>query len=197
MKLLDGIDFNEPTIIIDFLNSIIDALKSDKREGYNLKKMFIDDQINNLEEFFKFLFSLDYLDYNYNLKLGNRTIEQLSPGERGALLLVFYLLLDNNDTPLILDQPEDNLDNHSVANVLVPFIRRAKKRRQIILVTHNPNLAVVADAEQVIWVDILKTNNEFIYKSGSIENREINECIVNVLEGAMPAFNKRKQKYYE
>ena len=122
----------------------------------------------------------------------------MSPGERGALLLVFYLLLDKNDIPLILDQPEDNLDNHSVANVLVPFIRRAKQKRQIILVTHNPNLAIVADAEQIIWVDIdKKDKNKFEYISGSIENRVVNEKIVNVLEGAMPAFNKRKQKYYE
>lgn len=111
--------------------------------------------------------------------------------------MVFYLLLDKDDKPLIIDQPEDNLDNHSVAKILVPFIMRAKKKRQIIMVTHNPNLAVFADAEQIIYVDIDKKNeNSFSFKSGSIENKEINECIVKVLEGTMPAFNKRKDKYY-
>lgn len=106
--------------------------------------------------------------------------------------------MDNNDIPLIIDQPEDNLDNNSVANVLVPFIKKAKSKRQIILVTHNPNLAIVADAEQVIYVELDKENNNvFSFKSGAIENPAINKCIVNVLEGAMPAFNKRKQKYYE
>lgn len=114
------------------------------------------------------------------------------------MLLIFYLLLDNNDIPLIIDQPEDNLDNHSVANILVPFIKKAKSKRQIILVTHNPNLAVVADAEQIIFTELDKENNyKFSFKAGAIENPEINKCIVQVLEGAMPAFNKRKMKYYE
>ena len=104
--------------------------------------------------------------------------------------------MDNK--PLILDQPEDNLDNGSVAKILVKFIKRAKSKRQIIMVTHNPNLAVVADAEQVIYVNIDKEHeNLFSYESGSIENIKINKRIVDVLEGAMPAFNKRKVKYHE
>ena len=120
----------------------------------------------------------------------------LSPGEKGALLLVFYLLLDTDNSPLILDQPEDNLDNDSVANILVNFIKHAKKKRQIIMVTHNPNLAVVADAEQVIYVKIDKQNDYKVsIDSGSIENPQINNHIVNVLEGAMPAFRKRDHKY--
>lgn len=107
-------------------------------------------------------------------------------------------MLDKDNKPLIIDQPEDNLDNHSVANILVTFIRKAKANRQIILVTHNPNLAVVSDAEQVIFVNIDKEKDYcFEYLSGSIENRQINERIVQVLEGSMPAFNKRKLKYYE
>lgn len=120
----------------------------------------------------------------------------LSPGEKGALLLIFYLLLDIDNKPLILDQPEDNLDNNSVAKILVRFIKNAKKQRQIIMVTHNPNLAVVADAEQIIYVNIDKQNNcEFTVESGSIENPDINKHIVDVLEGAMPAFRKRDDKY--
>ncbi len=96
------------------------------------------------------------------------------------------------------DQPEDNLDNHSVATILVPFIRVAKKKRQIIMVTHNPNLAVVADAEQIIYVNLDKENNyKFSTISGSIEDKKVNREIVNVLEGAMPAFNTRKRKYYD
>ena len=114
------------------------------------------------------------------------------------MLLVFYLLLDKNDIPLIIDQPEDNLDNHSVAKILVPFIRAAKAKRQIIMVTHNPNLAVVSDAEQIIYVNLDKENNySFSTVTGSIENKDVNKKIVEVLEGAMPAFNKRKDKYYE
>jgi ABC-type lipoprotein export system ATPase subunit/uncharacterized protein YukE len=198
IKTLEDCDGSKVRDVKSFILKIIELLNFDNREGQNNAVRYVDDQIVELKDFYSYLFSLQYLDYNYRLKLGDKDLEQLSPGERGALLLVFYLLLDNNDIPLILDQPEDNLDNHSVANVLVPFIRSAKQKRQIILVTHNPNLAVVADAEQIIWVDIdKKQKNKFEYISGSIENRVVNEKIVNVLEGAMPAFNKRKQKYYE
>jgi ABC-type lipoprotein export system ATPase subunit len=86
----------------------------------------------------------------YELKVDEKDLSELSPGERGGLLLVFYLMLDRRDIPLIIDQPEDNLDNKSVYEILVKFLMKAKKRRQIIIVTHNPNLAVVADAGQII-----------------------------------------------
>ena len=85
-----------------------------------------------------------------------------------------------------------------VAKVLVPFTKKAKKHRQIIMDTHNPNLVVVSDAEQVIYVNIEKENgNKFSFISGSIEDSEINQKIVDVLEGTMPAFTTRKNKYHE
>jgi ABC-type cobalamin/Fe3+-siderophores transport system ATPase subunit len=106
------------------------------------------------------------------------------------------LLLDKSETPLVLDQPEDNLDNESVSQILVPFIKEAKRRRQIIMVTHNPNLAVYADAEQVIRTRIDKEGgNVFICSSGGIENSVIRQDIINVLEGTMPAFENRSRKY--
>lgn len=196
-KLIKDIDFDDKESVKQFLSNIIEAIFEDKRENYSNEKRFLEGQVKEPLELYNNLFSLSFLDYNYQLMQGRKTLQQLSPGERGALLLIFYLLLDKDNKPLIIDQPEDNLDNHSVANILVPFIRKAKTNRQIILVTHNPNLAVVSDAEQVIFVNIDKENDyTFEYQSGSIENRSINERIVQVLEGAMPAFNKRKQKYY-
>lgn len=194
-NLIKNIDYNDINKVNNLLDSIVASFFKDKR---NDKNVFIEDQVDDVVGLYNYLFSLDFLDYNYELKQGDKNLEQLSPGEKGALLLIFYLLLDKNDIPLIIDQPEDNLDNQSVANFLVPFIKKAKTRRQIILVTHNPNLAVVADAEQIIYVELDKENySTFKFQSGSIENHKINECIVKVLEGAMPAFNKRKQKYYE
>jgi predicted ATPase len=95
-----------------------------------------------------------------------------------------------------MDQPEENLDNESVYSLLVPYIKRAKKRRQIIIVTHNPNLAIVCDAEQIICATMNKKKNEIRYESGSIEDPEINKKVVNVLEGTMPAFSKRDEKYH-
>lgn len=197
-KLIKEIDFDDKEHVKDLLNKTIEAIFEDKRDHYNNASRYLDGQIKDALNLYNSLFSLSFLDYNYQLMQGSKKLQQLSPGERGALLLIFYLLLDKDNKPLIIDQPEDNLDNQSVAKILVPFIRKAKTNRQIILVTHNPNLAVVSDAEQVIFVNIDKENDyTFEFESGSIENRDINERIVQVLEGAMPAFNKRKQKYYE
>ncbi len=110
--------------------------------------------------------------------------------------MVFYLHLDKEKTPLIIDQPEDNLDNDSIFSVLANCIREAKKSRQVILVTHNPNLAVGADAEQILYVTLEKHNNyNFTCKSGAIENPFINAAIVKVLEGSRPAFVQRRLKY--
>jgi len=93
------------------------------------------------------LFGLPFLESRYTLLFQDTQIEQLSPGQRGALLLIFYLLVDKGQNPIVLDQPEENLDNETVVSLLVPVLNEAKKKRQIIMVTHNPNLAVVCNAE--------------------------------------------------
>ena len=198
IRLLTEVDFDEKESVISLLNNLVSALRFDKRDGQKKAARAVADQVKDIPSLYDYLFSLEFLDNNYQLKQGDKELEQLSPGERGALLLVFYLLLDKNDIPLIIDQPEDNLDNHSVATILVPFIRAAKSKRQIIMVTHNPNLAVVSDAEQVIYANLDKENNyTFSVVAGSIEDKDVNKKIVDVLEGAMPAFNIRKLKYYD
>lgn len=143
------------------------------------------------------LYGLSYLEPRYSLLFQDAQIEQLSPGQRGALLLIFYLLVDKGKNPIILDQPEENLDNETVFNLLVPVLSEAKKKRQIIMVTHNPNLAVVCDAEQIIYSAFERKNaSKITYSSGSIENPTINEHVVNVLEGTKPAFDNRRIKYH-
>jgi ABC-type lipoprotein export system ATPase subunit len=148
-------------------------------------------------ELYDYLFGFDYLEAKYDLKIDGKDLRELSPGERGGLLLIFYLMLDRREIPLVIDQPEDNLDNKSVYEVLVTFLKKAKQRRQIIMVTHNPNLAVVADAEQIIHVSIDKKNkiNDFDFRSGAIENPVINKAVVDILEGTLPAFDNRRLKY--
>ncbi len=121
-----------------------------ERDG---KPLLVKDQLRqgiSVQEIYDFVFSLGFLSPIYNLRWDGKGLEQLSPGERGNLLLIFYLLVDQEDIPLVIDQPEENLDNQTVFKTLVPCIKDAKKRRQIVMVTHNPNLAVVCDAEQVI-----------------------------------------------
>lgn len=196
-KIVAETDFDDWSSVKMMLADLYGSLKSYQKNAVNIES-YIDDQVKDPIKLLEYLFSVSFVKPNYQLKQGDKTIEMLSPGERGALLLVFYLLLDKSDIPLIIDQPEDNLDNHSVATILVPFIRKAKARRQIIMVTHNPNLAVVSDAEQVIYASINKEGDyKFSIESGSIENPQINVRIVNVLEGAMKAFNTRKSKYLE
>ncbi len=124
-------------------------------------------------------------------------MSELSPGERGIVLLVFYLALSKNNYPLIIDQPEDNLDNQSVYKRLVPCIKAAKKNRQIIVVTHNPNIAVACDSEQIIYTQMNKETFEFTYQTGSLENHEIRKKVVDILEGTMPAFDLRRLKYLD
>jgi ABC-type cobalamin/Fe3+-siderophores transport system ATPase subunit len=112
--------------------------------------------------------------------------------------LIFFLLADKSTVPLILDQPEENLDNQTIHNVLVPMITNAKKKRQVIIVTHNPNLAVVCDSEQIIYSEFSSTDFPKIkYIVGSIENPVINEKLVNILEGTMPAFRAYDNTYFK
>jgi ABC-type multidrug transport system ATPase subunit len=147
-------------------------------------------------ELFDFVYGLSYLRPRLTLQLAGKEVGELSPGERGILLLVFYLLLDRDEIPLIIDQPEHNLDNASVYRLLEPCIRRAKNRRQIVLVTHNPNVAIVCDAEQVIAASIDKQDGYKVsYESGAIENPRLNLHAVDVLEGTWPAFDARDAAY--
>ncbi len=189
-SFMEKTDFTVEASLVEFLNFFQNSL--DTGGGYFYHNLF---KKGKYDEFMDKLYSLDFLDVRYALQMDNKQISELSPGERGSLLLIFYLLLDDREIPLILDQPEDNLDNESIANVLIPFIRQAKKRRQVIMVTHNANLAVVADAEQIIRVKIDKSqDNMFTFESGSLESKLV-EDVVNVLEGTEHSFNMRKYKY--
>lgn len=185
-KRMADVDWNNVETILTFAKYIISDIKAED----------ISKQIKDVKRLYDLLFSLDYFEPRYELQLGGKNLNQLSPGEKGLLLLVFYLHLDREKTPLIIDQPEDNLDNDSIFMVLARCIREAKKSRQVILVTHNPNLAVGADAEQILYVTLDKADNyKFTYESGSIENPRINEVIVKILEGSRPAFVQRRLKY--
>lgn len=196
-KILEPINFDDVESIKKFINTFLNNFDFDRRNEEKEKTVNnITLQIKDLKGFYETLFNLDYLIPQYQLKLGDKELNELSPGEKGALLLIFYLMIDKNDYPLIIDQPEENLDNESVYNILVKHIKLAKKKRQLFIVTHNPNLAVVCDAEQIIVVNINKKNkNKFEYEIGSICDEKINLRIIDILEGTLPAFNTRDNKY--
>jgi len=185
--IIDATNFDDIDSVISFVDSVLVSVYEDIDAS--------DKKIKSKTEFYNTLTSLDYIDAEYNLALGGRKLQMLSPGERGIVLMVFYLALSKNNCPLIIDQPEDNLDNQSVFSRLVPCIREAKKKRQVIIVTHNPNIAIACDAEQIICSSIDKNDNRITYISGSIENPEIRKRVIDILEGTMPAFELRKLKY--
>lgn len=199
LDLTEKADLENEVGILEFVEEIITNLHFDTRITEKIQSD-ISKQLKQGREvkgFYDFLFQLEYIQPVYNLKLGDKSLSELSPGERGALLLIFYLVLDNDDIPLIIDQPEDNLDNESIYNILVHFINKVKERRQIIIVTHNPNLAVVCDADQIVHIHIEKDNKNTVrFISASIENKIINKSLMDVLEGTPPAFDNRDSKYY-
>ena len=198
--ILAKYDLQDAESAVNMIEELLHNLHHDTTQS-PIKENTIEDQVNTKHggviDVYNFLHQLPYLDVQFKILFNGKDLNQneFSPGEKGALLLIFYLLIDNDRMPLIMDQPEENLDNESVYSLLVPYIKRAKERRQVIIVTHNPNLAVVCDAEQVICATMDKKKNEIRYESGSIEDPETNKRIVDILEGTMPAFSKRDDKY--
>lgn len=127
---------------------------------------------------------------------GEIDINEGSPGQKSAAILAF--ILNSGENPLIIDQPEDDLDNSLIYSLVVKSIRKMKSKRQIIIVTHNPNIPVLGDAEGII---VLERNNQGKVtfrknkKAGCIEEKLIREGICEIMEGGEDAFRKREQKY--
>ncbi len=123
-----------------------------------------------------------------------RSIDELSTGQQCTAVL-HLLLLDNQD-PLILDQPEDNLDNAFIAERIVAELRRAKLSRQFLFATHNANIPVFGDAE---WIGVLSVedNKGLILpeQQGAIDVPNVQALAADILEGGKSAFNQRREKY--
>lgn len=197
-EIVEKYDFSEPDNAIAFVEEVLDKLSKNYKHSpatpFDLQKNLR--QGRRPTELYDMLFGLEYVVPQYSLKLNGRPLRQLSPGERGILLLVFYLIVDRGDVPLIIDQPEGNLNNQSIFSNLVPVFMEAKKRRQVIVVTHNPNLAVVSDAEQIIHAQIHRDDgNRVLFDSGSLENPIFGKLSLDVLDGTPPAFTARRETY--
>lgn len=197
-ELLQTATWEDPKSTQAFLEAIDHALHFDQREK-DATPVQLKDQLSRTkkpEEVFDLIYGLEYVSPRYILRWEGKDISMLSPGERGTLLLVFYLLIDKGDMPLIIDQPEGNLDNHTVAKVLVDCIREARDRRQVFIVTHNPNLAVVCDADQVVYANMDKVaGSKITYTGGALENPAMSVHVTDVLEGTRWAFGVRGEKY--
>ena len=146
------------------------------------------------------LLSTNHVCLRYGISYEGTDLSKLSPGMRGIVLLVLYLSIDQWDSrPLLIDQPEENLDPQSVYDDLVRYFRGVKRRRQVILVTHNANLVVNADADQVIVASAERTTAgglpNITYRAGGIEDQEIRDLVCRILEGGERAFLEREKRY--
>lgn len=147
----------------------------------------------------EWLYSTKHVTLSYGIQYDSVEIGQLSPGTRGIVLLLLYLAIDKEDIrPLIIDQPEENLDPKSIFDELVPLFRLVKLRRQIIIVTHNANLVVNTDADQVIIAEcgqhIPGGLPDIHYLSGGLENPAIRTHVCSILEGGEAAFKERAKR---
>ncbi|WP_372983359.1 TrlF family AAA-like ATPase [Microbacterium sp.] len=143
--------------------------------------------------------STDHISVSYGIQYDGVDIEQLSPGTRGIVLLLLYLAVDQtDDRPLIIDQPEENLDPKSIFVELVGRFVETRHRRQIIIVTHNANLVVNTDADQVIVASagahVPGGLPELTYLSGGLENPLVRDEVCEILEGGRPAFEERARR---
>ena len=120
-------------------------------------------------------------------------LERLSVGQKGTVYLCLKLATQTFSQPLLFDQPEDDLDNEFIIKELVEIFRDIKLFRQVILVTHNANLVVNGDTEQVIVAE--NKDGKLHYHPGSLENSETNKAIRRILEGGDEAFRRRERRY--
>jgi len=149
--------------------------------------------------FAQWLYSTDHISIEYGITYGGTDIQKLSPGTRGIVLLLLYLALDDaDDRPLIIDQPEENLDPKSVNDELVPLFRSAKHRRQVVMVTHNANLVVNVDADQIIVADVDPNAGSGLptisYRAGGLDEVETRTAVCKILEGGETAFRERARR---
>ncbi len=189
-------------------NKALKAVGDDKfdlplNQGYSLEEL--------LRGLIKDSFVLDY-----SVTYKGDDLLRMSPGKKGTVLLILFLQISSSEYPILIDQPEDNLDNRTIYDLLCYMIKEKKKDRQIIIVSHNANLVVATDSENIIIANQegqdgvgLAIHSQFEYVNGAIEHtlaqdksikevlyqQGVREHICDVLEGGIEAFKQRERKY--
>jgi len=135
------------------------------------------------------------------------SLANVSTGQRG--LAVLSLMLAEGDCPLVIDTPEEGLDNEGVYALLVPLLREKKEQRQIVVVTHNANIPVNADAELIVALEATKDGEGTVHGQlkgvpevggvrpaiGALDREEVVRAVVDIMEGSRDAFSRRRVKY--
>ena len=201
------------SVFDDYLNSSVNLLDEIIRKGLE-NRLECKRSMPSFDFMYQFLLK-NWYGISYKLQYQGDSFTEMSEGKKAFVILKLLLDFSDKTCPILIDQPEDSLDNRAIYKELVSYIKRKKEERQIILVTHNPNVVVSADAENVIVANQHGSdcqNNEnvrFLYVNGSLENTKtkdndnanvlqsqgIREHVCEILEGGKEAFEKREHKY--
>lgn len=216
----------------DILNSSLDQRSIENQPFFNFEKIIsLEDEIfkifhkllnkqlilkggSTFQNLATRLLTENFYKLNYDLEYDGDDFLKMSDGKKAFVVLKLLLDFSNKNCPILIDQPEDDLDNRAIFKDLVQYLRKKKILRQIILATHNPNIVVGADSELVIVANqngsknYNKDNIKFQYITGSLENtfkdngikevlesKGIREHVCEILEGGDIAFKKREKQY--
>lgn len=203
---ISNFDYSENDLYETHIFSLFDKLLDNQltlKSGYSNESLTVA------------LLSDTFYQINYDIVYEGDDFKKMSDGKKAFVVLKLLLDFSNKKCPILIDQPEDDLDNRAIYNDLVKYLRNKKSLRQIILATHNPNIVVAADSELVIVANQhgLRSSNrgerKFQYASGSLENsipkdsdinlilesQGIREHVCEILEGGRTAFKLREKKY--
>lgn len=210
--LFSNTDSNEPEggVVYEIaqndcdIEKAISILKAKKKELLHIpleKKGRFFTSLRNLYK--KHIESIDELatwipddKINLEIKVGKRykPVDIGSPGQRTSAIL--SLIFETSKTPIIIDQPEDDLDTRNITEIVVNSINSKKKSQQIIIVTHNPNIVVNTNSEQVIQLDYI--NGQIVTVcSGALQDHAVRDGICNVMEGGKDALEKRYYRIFK
>lgn len=184
--ITDGKDFSKAELI-EIIKDIIDDADTAKLKTTG----------GNKESALVALLSCRYdIDFTKSVKYKNVTglvdFENMTGGQKAMALLDLIFNLSKSGYPIIIDQPENDIDVSGISDDLKKLILDQKERRQVIIATHSPNLLLLTDSENVVVAE--NNDNSIEYRNGGIEDKEIQEDVVNVLEGGGNALKKRMKK---
>jgi len=186
---------NNIQTIIDNYNDMIAVYDDLNQAKTKLSDNLSDVQLNTFREYFNRNVE-PFLTYRvpdkFDIIYRGRPLNEHSLGQRASALIIFLLTLKESDL-IIIDQPEDDLDNQTIYNDVIKVLKELKNASQFIFATHNPNIPVLGDCEQVISCKY--DANSIQTNLGSIDNKTIRNEIVNIMEGGQEAFNNRKRIY--
>lgn len=186
---------NNIQAIIDNYNDLIAVYEDLNQPKTIISENLPDVQLNVFREYFNSNIEA-FLTYRvpdkFNIMYRGRPLNEHSLGQRASALIIFLLTLKESDL-IIIDQPEDDLDNQTIYNDVIKALKALKNSSQFIFATHNPNIPVLGDCEQMISCKY--DANSIQTNLSSIDNETIRNEIVNIMEGGQEAFNNRKRIY--